>query len=356
MLHQNKLVSVQILRAIACLLVLQVHIFNYIPYIQVKFCGSIGVDIFFIISGYVIASSIDNLPGKGSTRLFFINRISRVVPFYYLMTAITAFVIFLFSHTFDEEKLLNSFLFLPQKNDPTLFLGWSLNHELFFYAFVGLSLYAFYDKHILIAVSFFIFLLLCKLLPFSSYLFSFLKSGINYTFVLGFLIYHFRNKILPFFQKKIFLLASSVLIVLVGIFSSDLSDNAIQLQFLHTNNNYQRDFVFFYKTSAAITRFGAWGLPSAFLFSSFLANDFFFKRFSNSLLMKIGDASYSLYLVQGIVVFLFNQLLKPPSFQIRLLVFTLTIVVSLQLFKAEGYIARVSKNALRKMFEERSEK
>jgi peptidoglycan/LPS O-acetylase OafA/YrhL len=66
----GKIISIQFLRAIASLLVLQVHLFPYLPFINKFFCGSIGVDIFFVISGYIIADSVVRLPSKNLLLLF----------------------------------------------------------------------------------------------------------------------------------------------------------------------------------------------------------------------------------------------------------------------------------------------
>src|SRR4028118_1191575 len=93
----GKIISIQFLRAIASLLVLQVHLFPYLPFINKFFCGAIGVDIFFVISGYIIADSVVRLPPKKSAATFLINRFSRVAPYYYLLTLIAAILIFFFS-------------------------------------------------------------------------------------------------------------------------------------------------------------------------------------------------------------------------------------------------------------------
>jgi exopolysaccharide production protein ExoZ len=135
----TKIISIQVLRAIACLLVVQVHFFLHIPIINRDLCGAIGVDIFFIISGFIISASIDFLPKDEPVTTFFINRFSRVVPYYYFLTAIFIGFSYLLNTAFDTHQVIKSLLFIPQVKDPVLFLGWSLNHEVFFYAFVGIS-------------------------------------------------------------------------------------------------------------------------------------------------------------------------------------------------------------------------
>ena len=77
---QKKLInlkSLQILRAIAALSVVYYHI-NAAPHF-----GKFGVDIFFIISGFVMSMIIEN--GQ-KPYTFVVNRITRIVPLYWVLT------------------------------------------------------------------------------------------------------------------------------------------------------------------------------------------------------------------------------------------------------------------------------
>jgi peptidoglycan/LPS O-acetylase OafA/YrhL len=90
------------LRAIAVISVVGFHFFpNWI------FGGYIGVDIFFVISGYLITSIIYNqlLEKKFSIINFYIKRIKRIFPA--LITVLIATIIFgYFTLTNEEYKLL----------------------------------------------------------------------------------------------------------------------------------------------------------------------------------------------------------------------------------------------------------
>lgn len=66
--------SIQYLRAIASLAVVYAHTF--------AFMGEQGVDIFFVISGYIILRLIDNT--KRDPKQFFLARFFRIAPMYYL--------------------------------------------------------------------------------------------------------------------------------------------------------------------------------------------------------------------------------------------------------------------------------
>jgi exopolysaccharide production protein ExoZ len=149
----ENLLAVQVLRAAAALSVCAVH-FNWLA---VALAGhptaplriyplAAGVDLFFVISGFVIVYSSERLFGsRRATPNFLWHRIVRIVPLYWLATAIS---IPIMSTEFDLSSLVKSLLFIPYKNavgmvDPIYGVGWTLNFEMFFYtvfaATIGLS-------------------------------------------------------------------------------------------------------------------------------------------------------------------------------------------------------------------------
>lgn len=82
MLHNNaqfnsNLRTLQILRALAAICVIYFHIG------AIHRFGSFGVDIFFVVSGFVIALVISH--GQ-SPAVFAINRIIRIFPLYSILT------------------------------------------------------------------------------------------------------------------------------------------------------------------------------------------------------------------------------------------------------------------------------
>ena len=117
--------------------------------------GRLGVDIFFVISGFImvyISSGRDEWcmrPGA-----FAIDRISRIVPIYYIATAawIVLFLAagYLNSHHFDARwslrEYLLSALFIPYLDpatrlpQPVLPQGWTLDYEMFFYALFAFAI------------------------------------------------------------------------------------------------------------------------------------------------------------------------------------------------------------------------
>ena len=148
-----KLHSLQYLRAIAATAVVWSHaaiqVDGYKPFLRET--GAFGVDIFFVISGFIMVyiSKPTHTPVD-----FFINRVKRVVPLYWFFTlfmaAILLFLPSIFKNsTFDLLATVKSLLFIPETSIshpehvwPILAPGWSLNYEMYFYALFALALFA----------------------------------------------------------------------------------------------------------------------------------------------------------------------------------------------------------------------
>jgi exopolysaccharide production protein ExoZ len=107
--------------------------------------GSRGVDVFFVISGFIIAYI-----GTTKPEQFFRRRLIRVVPFYWAATLFVFTMVLLAPQFFrstsaDLTHLVTSLLFIPHESvtgemHPTLLLGWSLNFEMFFYVLFAIAL------------------------------------------------------------------------------------------------------------------------------------------------------------------------------------------------------------------------
>lgn len=113
--------------------------------------GASGVDIFFVISGFVMAISY---LGKTTMSVaeFACHRLIRIVPLYWSMTCL-ALIKLSFgvvreggaSVQITPAFVITSFLFIPYKNSlgdtqPVLPPGWTLNYEMFFYLLFALAL------------------------------------------------------------------------------------------------------------------------------------------------------------------------------------------------------------------------
>ncbi|HEX2940460.1 MAG TPA: acyltransferase [Rhodopila sp.] len=103
-----------------------------------------GIDVFFVISGFVIATSTRDLYGtRSGPGRFLQRRLTRIVPLYWATTALFLAAAALLPHAINGTLggplyIIKSFAFLPAARpdgliQPPLGLGWTLNYEMFFY-------------------------------------------------------------------------------------------------------------------------------------------------------------------------------------------------------------------------------
>ncbi len=157
---KTMLPNLQILRFLAAAMVLLSHVqhqagnmrfvgADYVPWNGIYLAG--GVDIFFVISGFIMYSiSSGDFGRAGAAGKFFTRRLVRIVPPYWLFTAAMVVAAFIFSDHIQHplmslDHILASLVFLPYANPygkpyPMLMLGWTLNYEFFFYVVFALAL------------------------------------------------------------------------------------------------------------------------------------------------------------------------------------------------------------------------
>lgn len=143
--------SIQYLRGFAAMLVVWHHAKGQFPALEHALpwnFGTSGVDVFFVISGFIMAMTAKSLsPGE-----FVRKRLVRIVPMYWLVTlvmvaaAVVAPSLFrTIQPSFDHVAL--SLFFVPHwspsfpgKAWPVLVPGWTLQLEIFFYALFAASM------------------------------------------------------------------------------------------------------------------------------------------------------------------------------------------------------------------------
>jgi exopolysaccharide production protein ExoZ len=94
--------------------------------------GPSGVDIFFVISGFIMWVTTWEKPVTPGR--FMALRIVRVVPMYWLATIGMALMV-------GWSGTIKSLLFVPYDPSPVLYQGWTLNYEMFFYALFAACLW-----------------------------------------------------------------------------------------------------------------------------------------------------------------------------------------------------------------------
>jgi peptidoglycan/LPS O-acetylase OafA/YrhL len=315
------------MRAIAAITVVIFHINTkterYADYsLGWSLFGGIGVDIFFIISGYIMMhiSSIK----ETNIKSFLKARVIRVMPIYWLLTLLSLFVYLynpnLVNSSHPETAIWSSFILLPGNGTFLVLVGWTLTYEFLFYIIFSTSLlikseYKYYVPILLISI--------LTLYGFLSDCHSFVCNERLLEFVFGIILYKTRDK---YNFNKLFLL----LIFLLSIFL-----------FINFDTNIIIDN----------------GIPSLLFFFVMINMESVFQKYKKSyvsiLMNKLGESSYSLYLTHiftmGISIILLNKmndefvLFYPNTFALILLVFS-TIVGYIFHILIEKNIAKVLKN------------
>lgn len=148
-----KLNNLQVLRAIAAYLVLLAHIED----VEKKYgearilgtwtnAGDWGVDLFFVLSGFVMVMvSRDTLGSVTDAGKFLWSRATRIYPIWWLcLTALIAIWFvrpeIVYGGGQQEINFFKDFLLIPKTESPLLETGWTLVHEMYFYVIFALLL------------------------------------------------------------------------------------------------------------------------------------------------------------------------------------------------------------------------
>lgn len=163
-----RLGTIQALRAFAAYLVVFYHIRgsekvaieanggSESPLIGGSFTnGFAGVDLFFVISGFIMVYVTALRPeSPGTVKDFLLARIFRIYPPWWVFAGFMATYLFIaYGVPWDAatlsangnngpNHLIRSFLLLPQQGFPILGVGWTLIHEMYFYLIFALLLFA----------------------------------------------------------------------------------------------------------------------------------------------------------------------------------------------------------------------
>lgn len=145
----TELVSVQYLRAAAALGVVVWHAQGQMGLKETTVLQA-GIEIFFVISGYVMWLILARRPVSPAS--FLKKRLTRVVPLYWVLTSLMVALLLvapqlLQSARFDPAHVIASYLFVAWPNPvegaglkPVMIPGWTLNYEMFFYLALAATL------------------------------------------------------------------------------------------------------------------------------------------------------------------------------------------------------------------------
>ena len=159
--ESGRLDSLQLLRGFAAFLIVLFHSIHDVNELYSLKRGDTfpdptaliyGIDLFFVISGFIIVyTAMDRGRGLSAASEFIMRRLVRIVPLYWFFTMLLLAVLFVMPSTVGHlsvapSELVKSLLFIPYVDAdgrlyPFLKIGWTLNYEMYFYALFALCLF-----------------------------------------------------------------------------------------------------------------------------------------------------------------------------------------------------------------------
>ena len=139
-MKNNQITNIQYLRGLAALMVVVSHSMTHFYSTQdliLRKLGTFGVDIFFVISGFIMIYSTSAKNIRPFT--FMIRRIERVAPLYWIFTTLLILMVLISPDTFSTVKLetwnvVASYFFIASESTsstfsgsfkPILYVGWT---------------------------------------------------------------------------------------------------------------------------------------------------------------------------------------------------------------------------------------
>ena len=303
----DRLETIQILRGVAAMLVVYNHAgllliqaterlgqSLLVPTEAFATFGSIGVDLFFVTSGFVMAMSARGFDGQRDGARFLALRFVRIAPLFYIFCLLWLTQLLPAGVPVSPGTMSNSLLFLPlidqtEYSWPIHYLGWTLSFEFMFYLIVSGLIASGQSRNATM-------LLLAMLaLPLLSYPFSdglvlwhMFTNPIQWEFAMGvglFLLW--QAQLLRRIRMATLAGLLFSVVLLAGML---LQGEAIFLAKDTVNGT----------TSAARALY--WGVPMALLLCLLLGSEPLTSGRPRRLLTAVGDASYSIYLSHLFVV------------------------------------------------------
>lgn len=285
MQNNKSLQSIQFLRAFACLYVVFFHSTELYPKnIDTQFFwglfqyGFSGVDIFFVLSGFIITlTSYKFIGKKAHTIQFLYKRIVRIFPTYWIIIVFflslqIIFPTFYRTHfSLNFDTLINTFLLLPG-HKMINGVSWTLTHELWFYLIFALVFLLRKSIIILLYLAYFIAILIYLFLPKNSDYSFMIFHPMNIEFLLGIIAAIVFKKIPYRFTKTLITIGFLLLFLGAFIYSKQL-------------------------LPSDLLRLILFGIPSFIIVVALAALEFHKPVVLNNIYISLGDASYSLYLL-----------------------------------------------------------
>src|ERR1700688_5076436 len=328
--RDRRLPAVQALRGIAASLVVFHHFARLLQdggrnpsWINASGLGNLGmcgVDIFFVISGFIMVYTTRGKAGADDAKIFITRRFLRIYPLYWVWTSL---LLVLWVVGFAQQRfhysalyLVKSYLLIPSFNglnfQPLMRQGWTLSFEMLFYLIfsLGILLKLRSRKLLFLVLAFSTLALLGRLFAPDGGARHLLTDPIVMEFLYGVLAAEILMRLPAIGNSR---LARSLPIVLMSL-------GAIAL--LSTVKVHDADSM----------RFAFYGVPA---FCIVFGGAIWGSAYAPSLLIYLGDCSYSIYLVHFFFSLAYASTLKHilslnrlPSDAVIVLAGTITIAVS----------------------------
>ncbi|WP_207420954.1 acyltransferase family protein [Desertivirga brevis] len=303
--------SIQALRAMAVVLVVYVHIVDSSTFTNpqqknffyLENWGAIGLDLFFVISGFIMTVITPNYVKTRNWKDFLLKRALRIIPIYWLLSIFSYVVSTVRGSSFTFEKIIKTLLFLPVFDTsefvfPIIPVGWSLSLEMYFY-FVIAGLLVFANKKIyrnLLVILFTLPVIGFFIKPeqaFYKFLFSPLLLEFALGIVSGLIFRHIsstasssNNRRLRWWAATGTALGLALMITTLFTGYSNVADASV------VSENIEKAFL----------RTLIWGLPSAIFLTGVVLIENLFNIKCPGIFVKLGDASYSCYLLHTTIL------------------------------------------------------
>jgi exopolysaccharide production protein ExoZ len=135
--------SIQFLRAFGAIYVMLYHLIHWWDRTSDAFTGLFdngygAIDLFFVISGFVVFQSVCNAGnGLKAFSRFFAKRLIRIYPLYWIFLLFFLFTGILNMQGMKTESVYKTFFLLPG-HTPVIDTSWTLQYEIYFYLIIGL--------------------------------------------------------------------------------------------------------------------------------------------------------------------------------------------------------------------------
>lgn len=291
--------TIQVLRGVAALLVVLFHlvdaerIYGRGPMLLdgIARLGFAGVDVFFVISGFVMVSVTQGLYGSPKNAALFLGRrVARIYPMYWLFTTVIVLMMLVMPHAVDPsffaKSKLASYLLWPTRALPILQVGWTLTYEMFFYLVIAAGIAMLRERWVpLLLAGWAVALLLVQALTPAKPWQAVVTSPMAWEFIAGGLIAAYWRK-LP--------AAAGRPVLWLGVAAFLLGAVVLSRMNLVEQDAMRRTLIF--------------GAASALIVLGLVSREGAGQFAPHRALRAVGDASYSLYLSHLFVITLLARL------------------------------------------------